>query len=194
MTADGFKLQLGTNHLGHCALTAGLLPLLKDSRVVSLSSVAVIQGALDFDALNAQKSDRPMPVYAQSKLACLMFALELQRRSGAKGWRLTSITTHPRVARTDLRHNARGKRSGIGLARSFLWFLFLPAAKCAPADAFCGNGTRGSARRILWAEPLARNAQPSHPRQTAPSSNRHSRFRASMAAKGMMTGLVFGAP
>jgi NAD(P)-dependent dehydrogenase (short-subunit alcohol dehydrogenase family) len=77
VTSDGFELQLGTNHLGHFALTAGLLPLLKGGRVVSLSSVAARQGALNFDDLNAETSYAPMPVYAQSKLACLMFALEL---------------------------------------------------------------------------------------------------------------------
>jgi len=128
-TADGFELQLGTNHLGHFALTAELLPLLRkgrDARVISLSSVAARGGAIDFDDLNAERGYKPMPVYSQSKLACLMFALELQRRSEAAGWGVTSIAAHPGVSRTDLLHNAPGKSSGTGMARSFLWFLFQP--------------------------------------------------------------------
>ncbi len=129
-TADRFELQLGTNHLGHFALTGLLLPLLrkgKDPRVISLSSVAARGGAIDFDDLNAEKSYKPMAVYSQSKLACLMFALELQRRSDAGGWGVTGIASHPGVSRTDLLHNAPGKRSGAGMARSLLWFLFQPA-------------------------------------------------------------------
>lgn len=128
-TADGFELQFGTNHLGHFALTAGLLPLLKAGtapRVVSLSSVAARSAAIDLDDLGARKAYKPMQVYSQSKLACLMFALELQRRSDAAGWGLASIAAHPGVARTDLLHNAPGRMSAIGLARSLLWFLFQP--------------------------------------------------------------------
>ena len=77
LTTDGFELQFGTNYLGHFALTAHLLPLLrngKGARVISLSSVAAAQGRIDFDDLDASRSYKPMPVYAQSKLACLMFA------------------------------------------------------------------------------------------------------------------------
>lgn len=131
-TADGFELQLGANYLGHFALTAQLLPLLKngrDARVVSLSSIAARNGAIDFDDLNAAKGYRPMPVYSQSKLACLMFAFELQRRSAAGGWGVTSLAAHPGISRTNLLHNAPGRWSGAGLARSMLWFLFQPAAQ-----------------------------------------------------------------
>src|SRR3546814_19504084 len=88
-TRDGFELQFGTNYLGHFALTAHLLPLLRkghDPRVVTLSSVAARQGAIDFDDLQAERSYRSMEVYAQSKLACLMFAIELSRRSKEQGW------------------------------------------------------------------------------------------------------------
>ena len=129
-TMDGFELQLGTNYLGHFALTGQLLPLLRKSaaaRVITLSSVAARDGALDFDDLNAERRYTPMPVYSQSKLACLMFALELQRRSEAGGWGITSIAAHPGISRTDLLHNAPGRRSVMGMARTFLWFLFQPA-------------------------------------------------------------------
>lgn len=134
MTEDGFELQIGTNYLGHFALTAQLLPLLTRgdrSRVVSLSSVAARQGAIDFANLNAERSYTPMPIYSQSKLACLMFAYELQRRSDAANWGIASIAAHPGVSRTDLLHNAPGRRSLNGIARTFLWFLFQPAAQGA---------------------------------------------------------------
>jgi len=133
-TADGIELQFGTNYLGHFALTGELLPLLRRAdrpRVVTLSSVAARSGAINFDDLNAEKSYVPMAVYGQSKLACLMFGLELQRRSIANGWNLTSIVAHPGIARTDLLHNAPGRWSAARMARSFFWFLFQPAAQGA---------------------------------------------------------------
>lgn len=135
LTADGFELQFGTNYLGHFALTAHLLPLLRRGdrpRVVNLSSIAArSDGAIDFDDLQAERAYRAMPVYGQSKLACLIFALELQRRSDAAGWGVTSIAAHPGVARTEFLQNAPGRRSAKGLARSALWFLFQPAAQGA---------------------------------------------------------------
>lgn len=129
-TADGFELQLGTNYLGHFALTAGLLPLLrkgKNPRVVTLSSLAARGGAIDFSDLNAEKIYRPMAVYGQSKLACLMFAFELHRRSQAGGWGIDSIAAHPGITRTDLIPNGAGRRSLQGRVRQFLPFLFQPA-------------------------------------------------------------------
>lgn len=133
-TADGFELQFGANYLGHFALAADLMPLLRAgaaARVVSVSSVAASSGAIDFEDLQAERSYRPMPAYAQSKLACLMFALELQRRSAAGNWGVTSIAAHPGISRTDLLHNAPGRTSAAGLARSVLWFLFQPASQGA---------------------------------------------------------------
>jgi len=141
-TADGFELQFGTNHLGHFALTGRLLPLLRNGsapRVVSLSSVAARAGQINFDDLNATKAYKPMPVYSQSKLACLMFALEFQRRSTGNGWGVISIAAHPGVARTDLLHNAPGRWSAMGVARSLLWFLFQPAAQGALPTLFAAT-------------------------------------------------------
>jgi NAD(P)-dependent dehydrogenase (short-subunit alcohol dehydrogenase family) len=80
-----------------------------------------------------------MPAYGQSKLACLMFALELQRRSDAGGWGITSIAAHPGIARTDLLHNAPGRGSPMALARSLLWFLFQPAAQGALPTLFAAT-------------------------------------------------------
>lgn len=134
VTADGFEAQLGTNHLGHFALTAELLPLLRQSpqaRVVSLSSVAARDGALNFDDLQSEASYRPMVAYGQSKLACLVFALELQRRSEAAGWGLQSLAAHPGISRTDLLPNGAGANSFAGLMRRYAWFLFQPAAQGA---------------------------------------------------------------
>lgn len=132
VTADGFELQLGTNHLGHFALTAHLLPLLREgARVVSLSSVAAGAGVIDFDDLNSERSYAAMRAYSQSKLACLMFARELQRRSDAMGWGIRSIASHPGIARTDLLHNGPGRYSPHGLARTLLPFLFQPANRGA---------------------------------------------------------------
>lgn len=133
-TADGFEMQFGVNYLGHFALTAHLLPLLRraeDPRVVTLSSVAARSGSIDFEDLQAVSAYKPMPVYSQSKLACLMFALELQRRSWEEGWGVTSLAAHPGIARTELLHNAPGRYSPQGLVRTAGWFLFQPAARGA---------------------------------------------------------------
>ncbi|MEO3388871.1 oxidoreductase [Mesorhizobium sp. CAU 1741] len=133
-TADGLELQFGTNYVGHFALTASLMPLMQRAaspRVVTLSSVAARQGRIDFDDLQSERNYQPMPVYSQSKLACLMFALELQRRSDAAHWGIESIAAHPGISRTDLLHNAPGRNSLQGLARTWLWFLFQPAARGA---------------------------------------------------------------
>lgn len=133
-TDDGFESQFGTNYLGHFILTGQVLPLLRRSRnarVVTLSSIASRSGKIDFDDLQAQRTYKPLGVYAQSKLACLMFALELQRRSDAGGWSLTSVAAHPGVSRTDLLHNGAGPGSAMGLMRTYLWFLFQPAAQGA---------------------------------------------------------------
>lgn len=138
-TPDGLELQFGTNYFGHFALTLHLLPLLragKRARVVSLSSVAARGGSLNFDDLQARHSYKPMEAYSQSKLACLMFALELQRQSEAGGWGITSIAAHPGISRTDLLYNGAGRMSVHGLLRTFLWFLFQPAAQGALPSLF----------------------------------------------------------
>jgi NAD(P)-dependent dehydrogenase (short-subunit alcohol dehydrogenase family) len=141
-TSDGFELQLGTNYLGHFALTGLLMPLLRrgrDARVVTLSSVAARDGSIDFDDLNAKGRYRPMVVYSQSKLACLMFALELQRRSDAGGWGVASIAAHPGVSRTDLLHNGPGRWSAYGLTRTLFGFLFQPPAQGALPTLFAAT-------------------------------------------------------
>jgi NAD(P)-dependent dehydrogenase (short-subunit alcohol dehydrogenase family) len=133
-TADGFELQLGTNHLGHFALTARLMPLLKrgaSARVVSLSSVAARGASIDLDDLNATRRYRPFPVYAQSKLACLMFAFELQRRSAAGGWGISSVAAHPGLSRTELLNNTPGRGTPMNLLYRLFWMTMQPPAQGA---------------------------------------------------------------
>ncbi|SDH50266.1 SDR family oxidoreductase [Agrococcus jejuensis] len=103
-TADGLELQLGTNHVGHVALVAHLLPLLRAgrARVVSQLSVAAARGGMRWhDPQFAQGYDG-MAAYRQSKIAFGLFGLELARRSDAGGWGLTSVLSHPGVAPTSL--------------------------------------------------------------------------------------------
>jgi len=117
-TADGFELQFGTNYLGHSALTAHLLPLLRRAeapRVVSLSSGVHVAGAIRFDDPQWLRAYSPTAAYSQSKLAMLMFALELQRRSDAGGWRVMSTAAHPGFARTELIANGPGHRGALYL-------------------------------------------------------------------------------
>jgi len=142
VTSDRFELQFATNYLGHFALTAGLMPLLRqgrDARVVTLSSVAARRGGIDFADLNAERRYNAMEAYRQSKLACLMFALELQRRSEAGGWGVSSLAAHPGISRTDLLHNAPGRLSLSGIARSLLWFMFQPAPQGALPTLFAAT-------------------------------------------------------
>jgi NAD(P)-dependent dehydrogenase (short-subunit alcohol dehydrogenase family) len=146
-TADGFELQFGTNYLGHFALTAHLMPLLrkgKTPRVINLSSVAARQGRIDFNDLQSTNYI-PMRAYSQSKIACLMFALELQRRSAAGRWGVTSIAAHPGVSRTDLLHNSPGEGSLMSVARSWLWFLFQPAAQGALPTLYAATAPQAKA-------------------------------------------------
>lgn len=104
VTEDGFELQLGTNHLGHLALTAHLLPLLRAgrARVTSQSSIAARSGVVHWEDLNWERSYDGMAAYRQSKIAVALFALELARRSREAGWGITSTLSHPGVAPTSL--------------------------------------------------------------------------------------------
>jgi NAD(P)-dependent dehydrogenase (short-subunit alcohol dehydrogenase family) len=119
-TADGFELQFGTNVLGHFALTARLLPLVRRSdapRVVTLSSTAARIGRMDFDDLQAEQKYSPWRAYGQSKLADLLFAKELARRSEANGWKVLSAGAHPGSTHTNLQSTGRsaGGKEGTGM-------------------------------------------------------------------------------
>lgn len=105
-TADGFELQFGVNHLGHFLLTDLLLDVLlatENSRVVSLSSIAHKNGEINFDDLQSEQKYSKIKAYGQSKLACLLFAIELDRRLlQTKGHSGISVAAHPGVSPTEL--------------------------------------------------------------------------------------------
>jgi NAD(P)-dependent dehydrogenase (short-subunit alcohol dehydrogenase family) len=104
-TADGFELQLGTNHLGHFALTGHLLPALllrPGARVVTVSSAVHWMGSVDFANLQGEQRYQPWTAYAQSKLANLLFMRELDRRARGAHAQLVSVGAHPGYAATNL--------------------------------------------------------------------------------------------
>lgn len=119
VTAQGFEQQFGVNFLGHFLLTSLLLTTLMNApapRLVQISSIAHRQGKIAFDDLQYERAYKPWPVYQQSKLAMLMFAQELQRRSDAGGWGLLSLAAHPGIAATELVSNGPGNKSLLAIA------------------------------------------------------------------------------
>ena len=114
LSAQGLELQFAVNHLGHFALTQQLLPVLRPgARVVHVSSGASYFGRIAFDDLQGEQRYDAWAAYAQSKLANVMTALELQRRLDAQGAEVRSLAAHPGLARTNLQPTsvaARGSR------------------------------------------------------------------------------------
>lgn len=111
-TKDGFELQIGTNHLGHFALTGLLLGAMEgrsDARVVTLSSTAHKMGRISFQNLQGERRYNRWRAYGQSKLANLLFALELDRRLRAAGSPIKSLAAHPGYAATNLQFAAPPK-------------------------------------------------------------------------------------
>jgi NAD(P)-dependent dehydrogenase (short-subunit alcohol dehydrogenase family) len=146
-TVDGHELQFGTNHLGHFALTARLLPSLlaaPSPRVTTVASIAHHQGDARVVDGNPPGDYEPRTAYGRSKLGNLLFALELHRRATAAGSRLTSTAAHPGVAVTNL----VASRDGMGsswIVRTLappLMRVFLP-------------GSEGGAEAILYAATVA---------------------------------------
>ena len=109
-TKDGFELQFGTNHLGHFALTGHLLPVLEKtsrSRVVTVSSIAHNPGVIDFEDLHGdRKRYNKWGFYSQSKIANLIFSLELSRRLERSGSGVSAIASHPGYSATDLQRHS----------------------------------------------------------------------------------------
>jgi NAD(P)-dependent dehydrogenase (short-subunit alcohol dehydrogenase family) len=103
-TADGLELQFGTNHIGHVALTGRILPLLRagQARVTTMSSSAARSGKIDWTDLQSERKYAPIRSYGLSKLANLLFGLELDRRSSAGGWGIVSNVAHPGTTLTNL--------------------------------------------------------------------------------------------
>jgi len=153
-TADGFELQFGVNYLSHFALTARLLPLLRQGdrpRVVNLSSTAHWIGAIRFADLQWRGSYSAWGAYGQSKLAMLIFALELQRRSDLAGWGLTSLAAHPGLAHTELVANGPAPEGAMAAVSRLLLPLMsqsaargaLPTLFAATAAEAIGGGYYG---------------------------------------------------
>ena len=110
-TEEGFESQIGVNHLGHFLLTALLIDLMpdnSDARIVSLSSNAHKFGKINFDDLQSEQKYSSTAAYGQSKLACLMFADELNRKLKASGKNILSVAAHPGVAQTELARHMPG--------------------------------------------------------------------------------------
>jgi len=132
-TADGFELHLGTNHLGHFALTGLLLPLLRDredARVVTVSSGVHHGARMAFDDLMGEHRYSRWGAYGQSKLANLLFALELDRRLRAAGRPLASVAAHPGYAATNLQFSGPP-----AYQRPFMWLGNLLLAQSAEMGA-----------------------------------------------------------
>jgi NAD(P)-dependent dehydrogenase (short-subunit alcohol dehydrogenase family) len=131
VTQDGFEMQLGVNFLGHFALTAHLLPLLraaKKPRIINLSSIAHRRGMINLDDLQSERNYRPWTAYSQSKLAMLMFSLALQRRSETGQWGVTAMAAHPGFARTELIANGPGAGAMATLSNVFAPLISQSAA------------------------------------------------------------------
>jgi NAD(P)-dependent dehydrogenase (short-subunit alcohol dehydrogenase family) len=132
-TKDGFESQFGTNHLGHFALTAHLMPILlatTHSRVISTSSIAARKGGIHFDNLDGSKGYEPMKFYRQSKLANLLFAIELQHRFGRAGTSTISVACHPGISVSNLLSRGSGKEANQ-LLKKMMRIVAQPAHKGA---------------------------------------------------------------
>jgi NAD(P)-dependent dehydrogenase (short-subunit alcohol dehydrogenase family) len=126
VTVDGFEVHLATNFLSHFALTARLLPLLRASkrpRVVQLTSTGRHHGEISLDDLQLEGGYTPLKAYSQSKLAMLIFAVELQRQSDARGWGLVGNSAQPIGARAALLANATEVTGSTGWYRRALGFV-----------------------------------------------------------------------
>ena len=126
-TKDGFEMQLGTNHLGHFALTGLLIERLErgsEPRVVTLSSGAhrTVRG-INFDDLQGERRYFRWTAYGQSKLANLLFAFELQRRAQAAGSPIASLAAHPGYAATNLQTRGGGGNGLLTRAEDMLMWV-----------------------------------------------------------------------
>jgi NAD(P)-dependent dehydrogenase (short-subunit alcohol dehydrogenase family) len=126
VTTDGFELQFETNFLGHAALASHLLPLLRrgNARVTTQVSLSANQNAVNWDDLQWEKSYKTMASYSSSKIALGLWALELNRRSLAENWGITSNLSHPGITPTNLLAAQPGMgrprdTSGVKMIRAF---------------------------------------------------------------------------
>jgi NAD(P)-dependent dehydrogenase (short-subunit alcohol dehydrogenase family) len=161
LSEDGFELQFATNYLGHFALTLRLLPALLASpgaRVVDVSSLAHRGGRIAFEDLQGARSYSPYRAYAQSKLAMLLFARELQHRARARKWDLKSIAAHPGWSATSIVKNGLGpsmksqvanllfRLAGQSPAEGAKPILFAALDPAADPDLYYGPANLGETR------------------------------------------------
>ena len=179
VTEDGFELQLGTNHLGHFALTGLLLDALHASsrgpRVVTVSSMAHRMGRMRWDDLQGERRYQRWLAYGQAKLANLLFAFELQRRADAAGSPLRSVAAHPGYASTNLQFQAaqmedsKVQRVFNTVANTLFaqsdeagaWPTLFAACEDVPGAAYVGPGGPGETRghpRLVGASGAARSS------------------------------------
>ena len=170
-TVDGFESQIGTNHLGHFALTNLLLPKITD-RVVTVSSMMHLLGYISLNDLNWKS--RPYfawPAYGQSKLANLLFTRELQRRLNAAGSKIRALVAHPGYSATNLQGQT-GNRMGTKIWDAGNQFFATTAdfgarqtlyavSQDLPGNSFVGPrfAMRGSTGLTAFRSPLARSAK-----------------------------------
>ncbi len=138
LTEDGWESQMAVNYLGHFLLTSLLINILNitpKARVVSLSSIAHRRGMINFDDLNSKNHYSKFKAYAQSKLACLLFAKELDRRLKERGSAILSLAAHPGVSLTNL---------GRYIPKPIWWFFY-------PLTYFITQSARAGSKPILLA-------------------------------------------
>ncbi|HYO17848.1 MAG TPA: oxidoreductase [Dermatophilaceae bacterium] len=136
VTADNFEMQLGTNHLGHFALTGLLVGSIRPGgRVVTVSSNAHRLGRMNFDDLQSEQSYQKWRAYGQSKLANILFALELHRRATEAGVDLRSLAVHPGYAATNLQ-SAGPEMSGSRVGAAVRSLITKVVAQSAEAGAW----------------------------------------------------------
>ncbi|WP_326821959.1 oxidoreductase [Streptosporangium sp. NBC_01756] len=155
-TADGFEMQFGTNHLGHFALTGLLLPRLlagPGSRVVTVSSDAYSLGRIDFDDLGLERRYRRFSAYGRSKLANLLFTLELQRRAGG---RLLSVATHPGATATGI------MKAGVltGPVNALIRLVLQPPDKGAAPSLYAATSPEVTGGRFIGPGPKTLTLSP----------------------------------
>lgn len=154
-TRDGFEMQIGTNHLGHFALTGLLLERITD-RVVTVSSSMHRLGRIRLDDLNWQQGYQRWPAYGQSKLANLLFTRQLQHQLTAAGSKLRAITVHPGYAATGLQSRTQKTSQDwfMGLTTRLLaqpaeqgaWPTLFATVEDLPGDAYIGPDGFGEIR------------------------------------------------
>src|SRR5688572_3628054 len=155
-TKDGFETQIGTNHLGHFALTGLLLGHVRD-RVVQIASGAHRMGKIDLEDLNwERRTYRRWPAYGQSKLANLLFVHELQRRLAAAGSPVRAVAAHPGYAATELQSRTGNalQNAAMAVANKLIaqsgeqgaWPTLFAATQELPGGAYIGPGGPGEMR------------------------------------------------